>query len=159
MLKILQGGIRMSMEYDSGDANVANMVAGAGVIVQADATGVIVPTSVSGLPPVGLLFDTASTDAGSVLSTTGGGGGSVTLMESTGNTRPDVTVIGGAFVGQTDYFVSGIDEGSLLMVQATTGKLTVATGTGAFIVGQAVELIGNTEVKFIFNSAGARVTA
>ena len=152
MLKVIQGGIRMSFNYSG---SPTGLVAGMG-IVPASGT-VALPTTVSGTMPLGLVFDSTA-EASSFMNVTGGGGGSDTLMESTAQSTNDITVITGTFVGQTDQFsgITSSDIGSRLTVN-TDGKLIKATTTGAYIIGEVIGVPNTTDVKFLFNSAGAKV--
>lgn len=152
MLKVIQGGIRMSYNYSG---TPTGLVAGLGVV---PASGTVaLPASVSGIMPIGLVFDSTA-EATAFMSTTGGGGGSTTLMESTAQSANDITVVAGVFVGQTDQFsgITSSDIGSPITVN-TDGKLIKATTTGAYIVGEVMSVPTSTEMRFIFNSAGAKV--
>jgi hypothetical protein len=154
-LKILQGGIRMSYQYNT--ATTSALVAGMGVIPISGS--IAIPTSTSGTCPIGLTFDVAA-DTGTTLSETGGGGGSTTLMHSTGSTNANVTIVGGNFIGTTSLFtgLTSASTGVRLTVN-TSGELAAAAATGEYIVGEVLEYISSTEIKFIWFSSGARYTA
>ena len=154
-VKILQGGIRLSLPVNTSSTEIAKYAAGKAA--KSTSTGIAVCSAGSGSVPVGLLFDAAS-EVGSSATITGGGGGSTTTVPSTGGSQSSVTVIGGQFYAElSSGTYSGLTSSNIgLPLSVNVSVLVCPVASGCYIVGQMESITTAGDIKILWNSVGVK---
>lgn len=181
MFKVIQGGIRISAAITlTSGAAPANAYPGKGVIPSAsafDGTTVAIPvaaditgkTALTGLRPLGLIFDGPS-EMGNTATARGvvGGGGSSTTVYSTGNTQAQCTIVTGTFLAEVsnddfnvvnDFTAAAVGTGVMILgaadgtAKTSGGCITplAATSGQVYCVGTVVSVASANKIRVLFN--------